>query len=321
MYTSRHQYSLLGVIFVLLALAPWLIQGSYPQFVLCTAVINAMAVLGLNFIFGLTGQLHLGMAGFMAIAAYTVGLLTTKAQFTFWQSIPPAVLITGLSSLFLGIPTLRLKRYYLAIMTIGFSEVVRYVLQNWMSFTGGVWGVTGIPRPAWGSQLLFDNLLFFYLTLGVLAALAILASIIESSKYGRAFKAVHDDELAVEAMGVNSTQVKVLAFFLCAAYAGIGGGFFAAFHGYISPEIFTTTYSFTFICMLVVGGLGTIPGSILGAVLLTLLMEALRFLGEWYLVVYAALLIVIIVYSPRGLMGLMDRVLLKRHPDKPPVGA
>ncbi|MGI6038147.1 MAG: branched-chain amino acid ABC transporter permease [Limnochordia bacterium] len=292
--------------FLLLLILPLLFGGSYHLFVLCMALINVMAVLGLNFIFGLAGQLHMGMAGFMAIAAYSMALSTTKINFTFWMGLLLAILLSGCAGLLLGIPTLRLKRYYLAITTIGFSEVVRYVLQNWMSFTGGVWGVAGIPRPSIFGFVFNNNLQFYYLLLAVAALLTVVALLVESSKFGRAFKAVHDDELATETMGINSTRVKILAFLLCAAYAGVAGSFFASFHAYISPEIFKQTYSFTFVCMLVIGGLGSIPGSVLGAILLTIGMEALRFLGEWYLVVYAALLIVTIVYSPQGLIGVLQ---------------
>lgn len=305
---SNHIHPVLITTFALLLVIPLFVSSSYHIFVLCAALINVIAVLGLNFIFGLAGQLHLGMAGFMAIAAYSMALTTTKWGISFWIALPLAIIICGLSSLLLGFPTLRLKRYYLAIMTIGFSEVVRYVLQNWMSFTGGVWGVQGIPRPILFGNALSSNSHFYYLILVLVVLLTILAMIIESSKFGRSFKAVQDDELATEAMGVDSTRVKILAFVLCAVYAGIAGSLFASFHGYISPEIFRQTYSFTFVCMLVVGGLGSIPGCLIGAIILTIGIEALRFLGEWYLVVYAAMLIIIIVYSPRGLMGVIDNL-------------
>ncbi|MGI6038339.1 MAG: branched-chain amino acid ABC transporter permease [Limnochordia bacterium] len=309
----RKQFAnrILLLTFLLLLVLPFFINSSYHLFVLCTALINIMAVLGLNFIFGLAGQLHMGMAGFMGLAAYGLALSTTKLQIPFWPGLLVSILVCSCAGLLLGIPTLRLKTFYLAIMTIGFSEVVRYVLQNWMSFTGGVWGVAGIPRPVIFGFEFNSNQQFYYLLLGTAILLTIVAMLIESSKFGRAFKAVHDDELATEAMGINSTHVKILAFLLCAIYGAVAGSFFASFHAYISPEIFKQTLSFTFVCMLVIGGLGSITGSVVGAVLLTIGMEALRFLGEWYLVVYAALLIIIIVYSPRGLMGLLESAYLK----------
>lgn len=300
---------ILVVLFCLLAISPLFVRSSYPLFVLCLSIINGIAVIGLNFIFGLAGQLHLGLSSFLGIGAYALALSTTRAGLNFWAAMVLSVLVVSIFSLLLGIPTLRLKRYYLAIMTIGFGEITRSVLMNWSSFTGGVFGVQNIPRPALFGLRFTSNQAYYYLILCVAILLSVLAIRIERSKYGRAFKAVRDDELAAEVVGMDSTELKVLAFLCCGVYSAIAGSLYAGFQQYVSPELYTLAYSFSFVSMLVVGGLGSVPGAMLGAIVLTVLMELLRFLKQWYLVVYAATIILVIIYEPGGIIGLLNRLL------------
>ncbi|HHY46914.1 MAG TPA: branched-chain amino acid ABC transporter permease [Firmicutes bacterium] len=299
----------LTVLFCLLAIAPSLVKSSYSLFVLCLSVINGIAVIGLNFIFGLTGQLHLGLSGFLGIGAYALALSTTRAGLDFWAALVISIVTVSTFSLLLGIPTLRLKRYYLAIMTIGFGEITRSVLMNWSSFTGGVFGVQNIPRPSLLGFRFTSNLAYYYLLLCIAILLSAVATRIERSKYGRAFKAVRDDELACEMVGMDSTELKVLAFLCCGVYSAIAGSLYASFQQYVSPELYTLAYSFSFVSMLVVGGLGSVPGAMLGAIVLTVLMELLRFLKQWYLVVYAATIILVIIYEPGGIIGFLNKLV------------
>lgn len=296
------------IIFVLLTIAPLFIRSPYPFFVLCLAVINGVAVMGLNFIFGLAGQLHLGTAGFLGIGSYAFSLAATKAGWNFWAAALLSVVVVCIFSLFLGFPTLRLKRYYLAIITIGFAEITRSILMNWSSFTGGVFGIQNIPRPSFFGLQFTDNRTFYYLALILSILLYLLAIRIERSRFGRALKAVRDDELAAEAIGMNSTFLKVFAFICCGAYSAVAGTLYASFQQYVSPELYTQAYSFSFVSMLVFGGIGSVPGALLGATALTVLMELLRFMKQWYLVMYAAAIILIIVYEPYGLMGILSRL-------------
>ncbi len=299
------------LIFPILALMMPLITNGYMKFVLITAVINAVLVVGLNFIFGLTGQLHMGLAAFWGIGAYVFALGITRLGWNFWVGLLAATTAVSLVGFLLGFPTLRLKRFYLAITTIGFGEIVRLILLNWAKVTGGVFGVSAIPRPALGSLVLNDNTLYYYFTLVILAVLTLAARVIEDSKFGRAFRAIHDDELAAEAVGLNSTYLKILAFVLCGFYAGIGGGLYASLMNYISPEVFALDRSQLFVMMLVIGGMGSLPGAIMGTVLLTFLPEVLRFLQMWYLAIFGAIVIVLIVYRPTGLFGLIELLVEK----------
>lgn len=306
--TKVRDLSLLGLLAVLIALYP-LIGNAYMKFVLMTAIINCMLVVGLHFIFGLTGQLHMGMAAFWGIGSYVFALGLTKLHWPFWPSLLAAAVGVGLVGFLLGFPTLRLKGFYLAITTIGFGEIVRLILLNWSPVTGGVFGIAGLPRPAIGPWTFIKNEPFYYLVLGLLAILTLGARMIEDSKFGRALRAIHDDELAAEAIGINSTSLKILAFVLCGIYAGIGGGMYASLMQYISPEVYALERSQMLVMMLVIGGMGSLPGALMGTVLLTFLPEMLRFLKLWYLAVYGAIVIVIIVYRPTGLYGLWEALL------------
>lgn len=294
---------------LMVGLVPAFTGAPYVIFVLNTVCINVILVLALNFILGFAGQVFMGTIGFFAVACYTYGLLFAKFKWGFWAALPVSVLVTSLLALLLGIPTLKLRGFYLALMSMGFITIVTDVLKNWMSFTGGVWGILGIPRPAFGSFSLTSNLHLFYLCLSFAAVLAWLAIKIEDSRFGRAFKAVRDDELAVEMVGASGAYLKVLAFVLCGVYTGIAGALFAGFQGFISPEIYTFNWNSIFMCMLVVGGLSSVPGSILGAVLLTVATELLRPLKEKYLTVFALLIILILLFEPGGLVVFIERTV------------
>jgi branched-chain amino acid transport system permease protein len=317
---SMKDKTLIGIILVLAALYP-LITNSYMKFVLMTGIVNALLVVGLHFIFGLTGQLHMAMAAFWGVGSYAFALAVTRLSWPYWLGVFAAIVAVGLLGLLLGFPTLRLKGFYLAITTIGFGEIVRLILLNWAPVTGGVFGVAGLPRPTIGPLQFGKNQPFYYLLLAILALLTLAARMIEHSKYGAAFRAVHDDELAAEAVGLDPTRLKILAFVLCGVYAGIGGAMYASLMQYISPEVYTLERSQMLAMMLVIGGMGSLPGAIMGSVLLTFLPEVLRFLQQWYLAVYGAIVIVIIVYRPTGLWGIWVRAtewiatLLKRRGD------
>ena len=292
---------------LLLAAGPLFTRAPYHVFVMNNICINIMLVLALNFILGLAGQVFMGTIAFFAIASYASGMLFMYFGLGFWASLPFSVLVTAFFSLIIGIPTLRVSGAYLALMSMGFIIVVQDVIKNWMSFTGGVWGIPDIPRPTLGSFTFDNNLHMFYLAFGFVVALSVLAILIEDSRFGLSFKAVRDDQLASEMSGLNSTRVKVLAFVLCGVYTGVAGTFFASFNLFISPDIYTFEYNSIFMCMLVVGGLATIPGSILGGITLTVAIEILRPLKEKYVTVFALIIILILLFEPGGLMVFIGR--------------
>lgn len=305
---TRNRNIILALLFAALALAPLAFRDNYVRYVMSNIVINAVLVMALNFVLGFAGQVFLGTIAFFAVGCYSTTLLTLKLGLTFWQAVPLTMLITASIAFILGLPTLKIRGFYLALMSTGFIVVVSDVLKNWTTLTNGVWGLGGIPRPYVFGAKVGSNVGFFYLGLIIAAALAALAVLIEDSRFGRAFKVIRDDELAGEIIGIDALKVKLLAFVLCGVYTGVAGSLFASFQQFVSPEIFTFNYNSLFMCMLVVGGLGSVPGAVLGAAVLTTLTELLRFMKEKYITIYAIVILVILIYQPGGLVSMLNQV-------------
>ena len=285
--------------------------GAYNYQIVILVGINIILAVSLNLINGITGQFSIGHAGFYAVGGYTSASLvyyggTSIRAFTGF--LPPiaqnavllllgllaAAVAAGLAGLAVGIPSLRLRGDNLAIVTLGFGEIIRVFILN-IDAIGGSRGFSGIPQ--------LSN--FFWVYLVVLITIVTIRNLIRSS-YGRAFVSIRDDEIAAEAMGVDTTRFKVLSFVISSMFAGIAGGLFGHFTMYLHPNSFQFTTSFYIIIMIVVGGLGSIEGSILGAVLVTVSLEVFRGFGAFRLVNFAILLILIMIYRPQGLVG-------KRH--------
>jgi branched-chain amino acid transport system permease protein len=269
--------------------------------------INAILAVSLNFIMGHAGQFSLGHAGFMALGAYTSAAITVYGSY--W-GLPPVILFLGalviggilaaIISLIVGIPTLRLKGDYLAIATLGLGEIIRVIILN-LDFVGGARGFTNIPEQA--------NFFWIYLFLGL--AVIVFSRIISSSK-GRAFLAVRDDEVAAVSVGINPTYYKVMAFAIGAFWAGLAGGLFAHLNTYLNTNSFGFIRSIEIVTMVVLGGLGSISGSLIAAFILTLLPEFLRVASEARMVVYALLLIGMMILRPNGLMGRKEMGWIKK---------
>ncbi|OGQ07342.1 MAG: hypothetical protein A3G32_05065 [Deltaproteobacteria bacterium RIFCSPLOWO2_12_FULL_40_28] len=280
----------------LLWINPYVIQ------VLGLAAIHIILAASLNLVMGFTGQFSLGHAGFMAIGAYTSAAITVygaplfPSGFLFDQILfVIALFVGGIVSAFfgylIGLPSLRLKGDYLAIVTLGFGEVIRVIILN-MDFVGGARGFSGIPERT--------NL--FWILLFMVFTLRFLWKSIYSVK-GLSFRAVRDDEIAAESLGVSSTKVKVTAFVWGAFFAGLGGGLFAHLITYLNPSSFTFLKSVEIVAMVVLGGLGSFSGSVLAAVLLSVLPEFLRIVSDFRMVIYSLLIILIMIIKPMGLMG------------------
>lgn len=247
--------------------------------------------LGLNLITGVTGQLSFGHAAFLSIGAYTSAVFSVKLGLPFPIAILAAGVMASIWGILLGFPTLRLTGDYLGIATLGFGEIVRVVFLN-LSITGGALGMAGIPRT---SSLTLVILLVFF-TIWAMYRL-------ENSRFGRALVAIREDEIAAEAMGVNITNSKIAAFALGTFFAGISGGLYAHLLTYLNPSDFGFLKSFEFLTFVVLGGLGSIPGVILGTSILTLAPEFLRFISDYRMMVYGLLMVFMMIVRPRGLLG------------------
>ncbi len=277
--------------------------------------INIILASSLNLINGFAGQFSLGHAGFMAIGAYTASVITTAMNLQpgttlaipmFLLALLCGGLIASIFGLLVGIPSLRLKGDYLAITTLGFGEIIRVIIQN-LDFLGAARGFTGIAKLA-------D---FFWVYAFVAVLIFLIYNLIHST-YGKGFMAVRDDEIASEAVGINVTHYKVVAFVTGAFFAGIAGGLYAHFVTYINPSQFGFLRSFEIVVMVVVGGMGSIGGVIVAAILLTILPEALRAIAQYRMVIYSLLLIIIMLARPQGLFGggISIKRFLKQNPEQ-----
>ena len=299
---------------LLLLTIPHLLPGKYLLQLVNLGLISLIVVVGLNYITGYCGQINFGQAAFWGIGAYVTALATMNGV-SFWLALPLAAIATGLCSLLLGIPTLKLRAYYLAMATIGFGEIVQLVLIHWEPVTGGTSGLRGVPGVSIGGHLISGNLEQYYFLLAWCALALGLALRVRASKLGRAMIALRDSEIAAEVAGVDTVRIKMLAFAMSSMYAGVAGGLYVSYVNYVSPDLFSNAQAVLFFTMLVVGGTGSAVGAVLGTALLTALPEALRFLKEWYLVLYGVGVILIIIFIPEGLASLGARWRKRKEPD------
>jgi branched-chain amino acid transport system permease protein len=273
-----------------------LVNSIDPYFlqILVNIGIGIILALGLNIITGLTGQLSLGHAAFMSVGAFAGALLTIKAGTPFYLTLILSGLFTAAVAALIGWPILRLTGDYLAICTLGFAEIVKVVFLN-LEITNKALGLT-VPPP--------QSALPMPVIVLIVAILMIIAStFIQNSRFGRALKAIRDDEIAAESMGINIARYKVQAFAVSAFMAGVGGCLYAHFLGYINPSDFGFLKSVDMLSMIVLGGLGSIPGAVIGAAILSAAPEFLRFMSQYRMMVYGALMVFLMVFRPNGLLG------------------
>ncbi|MGH3257309.1 MAG: ABC transporter permease subunit [Streptosporangiaceae bacterium] len=277
-----------------------LVLSAYPMSVAVTVVTYAILGLGLNVVVGYAGLLDLGYAAFFAIGAYTSALLQLDAHWSFWETLPVAVVAAAISGCIIGYPTLRLRSDYLAIVTLGFGEIVRITATN-LNVTGGPNGLYGIPpATVFGTTLISEDALY-YLGLFFLLIAIVFTGLLSRSRLGRAWRTLREDETASEAVGVPATKVKLLAYVMGAMVGALAGMFFSTQFGTIDPTSFTFTTSVTILMVVIVGGMGSIPGMLLGALIVIGLPEALRPISNYRLLIFALGLVVLMLVRPRGL--------------------
>ncbi len=307
-----------GVAAAAALLWPLLQPNPYHLDVLTTACLYALLALGLNLIVGLTGLLHLGYAAFFAIGAYTYGLLNLHAGWPFWVGWLPAAAVSGLCGVALGVPALRVRGDYLAIVTLGFGEIVRIAFTNLEQWTGGPNGLLGIAHPRlWlpGHGVLdfgVSSAPYYYLVVLTTLATAGACVRLSYSRVGRAWIAIRDDEIAAACMGVPVLQLKLAAQACGGAIAGLAGAIFAAKQGTITPDSFDFVLSVMVLSMVVLGGLGSIRGAVLSALVLGSLPEFLRGFEQYRMLLFGLSMIIIIRLRPQGLFGRGGRAPMLR---------
>lgn len=309
-----HRPSLVGgLAALLLVLLPWL--GTLSPFVLSIlmqAATYGIAVLGMVVVLGYTGQINLGQAAFFGFGAYSVALGTTVYGLGFWPALLIGILISSIVGAALGMTTMRLGGHYLAMITISFQQIFDLVAVNWIDVTHGPDGVASIGRPSVGGIALSDDRAYLSLCFLLLACLIALVAWLPYTRWGRAMCSIRYNELAAEVVGVPTLSVKIGAFTLCAALGAMGGGLYAAGFSYISPDNFNFSRAIEFLSMVLLGGAQSPFGGVIGTTLLILLPEwlkempkSLQFIKDIYLVIYGLAVILIMVFMPQGIWGLL----------------
>jgi branched-chain amino acid transport system permease protein len=293
---------------ILLAI-PLLTAQRYLLHLLIMSMHYAIIVIGLNLVTGFTGQLSLGHAGLYGIGAYTSALLSTSIGVPFWFSVLMAACVCAVAGVILGAPSMRLRAQYLLISTVAFGEIVFQIARNWDKVTKGPTGIRNIPLPDIAGFVLKTPASWYYLVL-VFFLLAIwTATRIVNSHVGRALKGIREEEIAAQVMGINTNYYKVLIFVVSAIYAGVAGSLYAHIITFIAPDNFTINESISFLTMMVIGGIGTIPGAVVGSFLITILPESLRALGDVRLVLYGLSLVLFMLFMPQGLVPYFTEIM------------
>lgn len=299
---SRGSSLFAPVVFVIFTCLPFMLPDYYVD-VLIFAGIYAVLALGLNVIVGFAGLLNLGFAAFYAIGAYTYALLNTRAGLDFWLCLPLAGVFASLAGLFLAIPALRLKGDYLAIVTLGFGEIVRLVLNNWDSLTNGPNGITGIARPSLAGFTFTGLTAFYFVVFALVVISLVVIRRVKYSRIGRAWIAIRENEIAGSTVGINTTRYKLYAFTFGTFWAGIAGVLFASKMQFVSPESFTFMESVLILSMVILGRIGSAYGAVVGAFILVILPEVLRDLQLYRMLILGIGLVLLMVFRPQGLLG------------------
>ena len=299
------RWGLLAAAVVAIGILPTALKN-YGIYIITLWAVYVIAALGLNLTVGYAGQISLGQAGFLGIGAYTAGLMA-KLGFSYLLIVPASGSLCFLVGLGLGFPALRVQHHYLAFATLGFNLLCFLVFRNQEWLTGGTFGMNDIARPVLFGWRFSRPADFFQLTFGVLVVLAIAMALLLRSPWGRAFAALRDNPIRAESVGINTTFYTLMSFAIGAAYAGVAGALFAPLVGFIEPASFNVTNSLAMLLMVIVGGQGRFFGPALGAVIVVLLPEWLRFAADWYLAVFGFMIVVMMVWLPGGLLSLPDR--------------
>jgi branched-chain amino acid transport system permease protein len=285
-----------------IALLPLLFTGSYWRTNLIVCALNVMLAIGLDFVLGYAGQLNLGQSAFYGIGAYASTLLIMRIGVPFWLAFVAAVAMAGAAGAALSVFATRLRGHYLAIASLGFAVITYQILVNWISLTQGPLGIYAVPRPpALGPIDFHDQRNLFWLVAGVAFLSYWLLDQLIRSPIGETLTAIREDEVSAASLGIDCAAWKVFAFAVGSAVAGAAGAFYAGFVGTLVPDSFFITESFTILAMVVVGGMGTLIGPVAGAILLTILPEVLRDIGDLRLVVYGLALTLVVLFMPGGI--------------------
>ncbi|WP_309372922.1 branched-chain amino acid ABC transporter permease [Rhodoferax sp.] len=302
----KQRLSILLLLVIVLAVLPGILSllgGGYWFRVVTTIGIFAILTMSANLITGTTGLMTLGHAGFYGIGAYTAALLATQMHWPFYLTLPTAGGLTALIGILLALPTMRLMGIYFAVATLGLGEIIHVSLLNWVDFTRGPMGISAIPGMALPGVFGASDLTHYYAVATVVVVTVVVLGRLTHSYFGNALRAVREDDQCAAAMGLGVVKIKIQAFAISCFFAGVAGALWAHTTGYISPGDFRFSESILILAMIVVGGLGSLPGAILGATILLGLPEVLRPIGDYRMIVVGVVMFLSILFLPRGLLG------------------
>lgn len=308
MTKEKHEILTFLIFSLAILVTPLFLQGSYLLNVFVFIGINTMLAVALNLLLGYAGQISLGHAAFFGLGAYISGILSTRFGINPWPALLIAASACGVLAFIIGFPILKLKGHYLAMATLGLGIIAFISFNETVAVTGGPSGLSGIPNMQIGS-LVFDNDFDNYYLIWIIALIVMLLSInLSQSRIGRALRAIHDSEVAARVMGVNARILKVQIFAISAVISAIAGSLYAHTITFIAPASFGFNFSVELLTMVIVGGLGSIYGSFLGAAILTVLPEFLRVLQDFDIIVYGLMLIIITMFMPGGLISGLQKI-------------
>ncbi|MEN8781878.1 MAG: high-affinity branched-chain amino acid ABC transporter permease LivM, partial [Desulfobacterales bacterium] len=299
----------LAVVLAFAAVYPF-VFSMYQTNIMISALIYIMLGLGINIVVGLAGLLDLGYVAFYAVGAYSYALLNYHFGLSFWLALPIGAATGAFFGILLGYPVLRLRGDYLAIVTLGFGEIIRLILENWNAFSFGPSGIANIPRPGFfGIKMSLEqsSIFIYFLLIALVIFTIFVVNRLKDSRIGRAWIAMREDEVACQAMGIDRTKTKLTAFALGATWAGMAGVMFAAKTTFINPASFTIWESINVLCIVVLGGMGSILGVIFGALALILLPEYLRAFSEYRMLLFGIILVTMMVFRPGGIISATRR--------------
>lgn len=313
-YIALHQKQTLAVLLVLAVVYPYMVTNVYLMRISVIALMYTSLTLSFNLLTGYLGQFSMAHCAFYGIGAYSVGILTKHLG-----NIPvlPAILIgmfvAGIASLFLALPTLRLKGFYFSVVTMGFSEIVKLIEINQVSLTNGPMGIMNIPKLEILGFVFTTPRHFYFLILAVTILFTYVIKAILDSRTGRAVLAIREDEIAAQAMGIHVFKYKTMIFILSTMMAGLSGGFYAIYTTYIDPITFTGEVSVKIMSMTLFGGLGSLPGSYVGGIILSILPEITRGLSTYRYLIYGVIIVVTMLFIPSGLMGKFNFTYIRQR--------
>lgn len=302
-----------GLMLSALLVLPVIIKNDYFLRVAVIIFLYVILASSLNLINGYSGQFNIGQAGFYCIGAYTAGILATRYGISFWILLPLSGAMAAIFSMVIGLTTLRLKGIYLAMTTLGFSEIIRLTVLNWTSLTRGPMGIPGIPFPEIFGFYLTTNTHFYYIAIALTGLMLFTSYRVLHSRIGRAWIGIREDEAAARAMGVETFKYKILNLCFGTFWAGVAGCFYAFFSSYISADSFSLDEGFSILAMVLVGGQGSLVGPVVGAAFLTLIPEFVRSMAQYRLVIFGAAILLTMYLRPQGIAG--SRMLSRKYSD------